>query len=109
LGVEVCYDINQAIKEADVLNVLRLQLERQKEHLFPSIREYIRLFGIDKERLALAKKDVLILHPGPVNRGIELSVDVADSPYALILNQVTNGIAVRMAVLYLLCTKTGGK
>jgi len=109
LGVKVCYDINEAIKDADVINVLRLQLERQKEHLFPSIREYIRLFGIDKERLLQAKKDVLILHPGPVNRGVELSVDVADSVYSLILNQVTNGIAVRMAVLYLLCTQTGKK
>jgi len=109
LGVKVCYDINEAIKDADVVNVLRLQLERQKEHLLPSIREYIRLFGIDKERLSVAKKDVLILHPGPVNRGIELSVDVADSPEALILNQVTNGIAVRMAVLYLLCVQTGEK
>jgi aspartate carbamoyltransferase catalytic subunit len=107
LGVKVCYDINEAIKDADVINVLRLQLERQKEHLFPSIREYIRLFGIDKERLEHAKKDVLILHPGPVNRGVELSVDVADSVSSLILNQVTNGIAVRMAVLYLLCTQTG--
>ncbi|MDD5004967.1 MAG: aspartate carbamoyltransferase catalytic subunit [Candidatus Omnitrophica bacterium] len=109
LGVEVSYDINDAIKDADVINVLRLQMERQKEHLFPSIREYIRLFGIDKERLTHAKKDVLILHPGPVNRGIELSADVADSPYALILNQVTNGIAVRMAVLYLLGVQKGEK
>ncbi|MDD5618659.1 MAG: aspartate carbamoyltransferase, partial [Candidatus Omnitrophica bacterium] len=78
-------------------------------NLFPSIREYIRLFGIDKERLSLIKKDALSLHPGPVNRGVELSVDVADSSHALILNQVTNGIAVRMAVLYLLCVQTGGK
>ncbi|MBL7081090.1 MAG: aspartate carbamoyltransferase catalytic subunit [Candidatus Omnitrophica bacterium] len=102
LPVEVTYDIKKALEDADVLNILRLQLERQKESLFPSIREYRQLFGINHERLRYAKADVLILHPGPVNRGIEISCDVADSQSSLILEQVTNGLAIRMAVLYLL-------
>lgn len=102
LGVRVTYQIREATKEADVLNVLRLQLERQKENLFSSLKEYIRFFGIDKEKLKDAKKDILIMHPGPVNRGIELSTDVADGQYSVILDQVTNGIAVRMGILYLL-------
>jgi len=102
LGVKVTYNIKEAIASADVLNVLRLQIERQKENLFPSLKEYIRLFGIDKEKLRDAKKDILIMHPGPVNRGIELSPDVADGEFSVILDQVTNGVAIRMAVLYLL-------
>jgi aspartate carbamoyltransferase catalytic subunit len=102
LGVKITYDIREAISDADVLNVLRLQIERQKENLFPSLKEYIRLFGIDKEKLKFAKKDILIMHPGPVNRGIELSADVADGQYSVILDQVANGVAVRMAILYLL-------
>ncbi len=102
MGVEVTYDISEAIKGADVLNVLRIQLERQAQGLFPSIREYAVKFGIDRKKLELAKKDVLIMHPGPINRGVELTPEVADGPYSVILDQVTNGIAVRMAILYLI-------
>ncbi|MBM3253479.1 MAG: aspartate carbamoyltransferase catalytic subunit [Candidatus Omnitrophica bacterium] len=101
LGVRVTNKLKEAIEEADVLNILRVQLERQSENLFPSIREYTNEFGIDSEKLKYAKKDILIMHPGPINRGIELTPDVADGPYSVILDQVTNGIAVRMAVLYL--------
>ena len=100
MGVKVTNNLDEAIKGADVLNILRIQLERQKSGLFPSIREYINLFGVNKERLKNAKKDILIMHPGPINRGIELTHDVADGPYSVILEQVTNGIAVRMAVLF---------
>ncbi|MGE4357488.1 MAG: aspartate carbamoyltransferase catalytic subunit [Candidatus Omnitrophota bacterium] len=103
--VKVTYDIKNAIKDADVLNVLRIQLERQKSNLFPSLREYAINFGIDLEKLKLAKPDVLIMHPGPINRGVEISPEVADGPYSVILEQVTNGIAVRMAVLYLLSNR----
>lgn len=106
MGVKVTSDLDKAIEGADVLNVLRIQLERQKKGLFPSIREYVNLFGINLERLKKAKGDVLIMHPGPVNRGVELTPDVADGPYSVILEQVANGIAVRMAVLFLV---TGGK
>ena len=106
MGVKVTNNLDEAIKGADVLNILRIQLERQKSGLFPSIREYINLFGVNKERLKNAKKDILIMHPGPINRGIELTHDVADGPYSVILEQVTNGIAVRMAVLFLV---TGSK
>ena len=103
MGVKVTYDLGEALKGADAINVLRIQLERQKRSLFPSIREYIKCFGIDKESLKkYAKKDVLIMHPGPINRGVELSQDAADSEYSVILGQVTNGVAVRMAVLFLL-------
>lgn len=103
MGVKVTYDLKEAIRNADVLNVLRIQLERQKKGLFPSIREYARKFGIQKDVLKeCAKKDILIMHPGPINRGIELSQDVADGPYSVILDQVTNGVAIRMAVLFLL-------
>lgn len=103
MGVKVTYDIVDAIKDADVINVLRIQFERQHKALFPSIREYIRSFGIDAELLKkCAKKDLMIMHPGPINRGVELSQDVADSEYSVILDQVTNGVAVRMAVLFLL-------
>ena len=100
-GVKVTYDIKEAIEGADVINMLRIQLERQGQSLFPSIREYSMKFGLDAEKMKYAKKDVLIMHPGPVNRGIELAPEVADGPYSVILEQVTNGIAVRMAVLYL--------
>ena len=101
LGVEVCYDIDKVIPECDVINILRIQLERQQSGLFPSIREYARIFGLNSERLAKAKDDLLIMHPGPMNRGIEITADVADGPHSVVLNQVTNGLAVRMAVLYL--------
>jgi aspartate carbamoyltransferase catalytic subunit len=105
LNVKVFTDIHKAINGSDVIMVLRIQLERQEKGLFPSIREYSRLFGLDREKLKKAKKDVIIMHPGPINRDVEISTDVADGPYSLILDQVTNGVAVRMAILHLL---TGG-
>lgn len=101
LGVRISYDIDKVIKEVDVINILRIQLERQQRGLFPSIREYARLFGINTERIKRAKPDVLVMHPGPINRGIEITPDVADGDRSVILQQVTNGLAVRMAVLYL--------
>lgn len=104
LGVNVIYDIDEAIQENDVLNVLRIQLERKAREYFPSIREYSKYFGITEERLEKNGKDVLIMHPGPINRGVELSSGVADGLQQIILKQVTNGVAVRMAVLYLLGT-----
>jgi len=102
LGVEVFTDLERAIADVDVIMMLRLQLERQEAGLFPTLREYSRLFGLTIERLKAAKSDVLIMHPGPINRGVEIAPEVADGPYSLILNQVENGIAVRMALLYLL-------
>lgn len=105
LGVKVMYDIDDAIAWADVLNVLRIQLERQERPLFPSLREYHEYFGVTKQRLAKASRDIVILHPGPINRDVELSSDVADGEHSLILQQVLNGVAVRMAVLYLLGTR----
>jgi len=102
MGVKVYYDLDEVIGELDVINILRIQMERQKENLFPSVREYNEIFGITDERLKRAKKDLLVMHPGPMNRGIEISSSVADSPRSVITEQVTNGIAVRMAVLYLL-------
>jgi len=105
LGVKVVYDINQAIAENDVLNVLRIQLERKAATTIPSVREYHNYFGVTVDRIEKHNPDILILHPGPINRGVELSSEVADGPYQVILDQVTNGVAVRMAVLYLL----GGK
>ncbi|MBI5360544.1 MAG: aspartate carbamoyltransferase catalytic subunit [Planctomycetes bacterium] len=101
LGVKVSYNIDEILPEVDVINILRIQLERQQSGLFPSIREYTRLFGINSERLSRAKKDVLVMHPGPVNRGIEITPEVADGKNSVILSQVSNGLAVRMAVLYL--------
>ena len=99
--------IEDAIKDADAINVLRIQLERQKAGLFPSTREYARIFGLNDERLALAKKDVLILHPGPMNKGLEISPYVAYGDHSVIQEQVQNGVAVRMALLTLVLT--GGK
>ena len=104
LGVNVIHNIDEAIQENDVLNVLRIQLERKAREYFPSIREYAKYFGITQERLEKIGKDILILHPGPINRGVELSSEVADGLNQIILRQVTNGVAVRMAVLYLLGT-----
>ena len=101
-GVTVIDRIEDAIQWADALNILRLQLERMHGGYIPSLREYNRVFGVSRERLERAPKDVLILHPGPMNRGVEIDSDVADGPHSVILNQVTNGVAVRMAVLYLL-------
>jgi len=105
LGVKVTHNLDEALSGADVVNVLRIQLERQESSLFPSIREYIRLYGVNLQRLEKAKKDLLIMHPGPINRGVEITPEVADGPYSVILEQVTNGLAVRMAVLYLLMGK----
>ena len=100
-GVRATYDVVEAIHDADVLMLLRIQHERQEALLVPSLREYRLRYGIDRERLRLAKPDVLVMHPGPINRGVELDSSVADGPYSVILDQVTNGLAVRMAVLYL--------
>ncbi len=102
LGVHVFRRVEEAIEWADVLNILRLQLERMEGGYVPSLREYNRVFGVSRARLEAAPRDVLILHPGPMNRGVEIDSDVADGPHSVILNQVTNGVAVRMAVLYLL-------
>jgi aspartate carbamoyltransferase catalytic subunit len=102
LGIEVFHNIDEIIPQVDVMNILRLQLERQREALFPSLREYHNYFGITRERLENATKPILIMHPGPMNRGLEITSDVADSEHSVILEQVTNGVAVRMAVLYLL-------
>ncbi len=103
MGVKVTYELGEAVEKADVINVLRIQKERQGKNLFPSIREYVNLYGITKEVLTkYARKKLIIMHPGPVNRGVELSNDVADSGHSVILDQVTNGVAVRMAVLFLL-------
>ena len=102
LGVTEFTRIEDAIAWADALNVLRLQLERMTSGFIPSLREYNRVFGITSERLARSEKDIVVMHPGPMNRGVEIDSDVADGPYSIILPQVTNGVAVRMAVLYLL-------
>jgi len=109
LGASVTYSLQEAVSDADVIYLLRVQLERGSGRGLPSIREYVRLYGINAERLKKAKPDVLIMHPGPVNRGVELTSDVADGKHSVILDQVTNGIAVRMAVLYLLASVRGKK
>ncbi|HRP88725.1 MAG TPA: aspartate carbamoyltransferase catalytic subunit [Edaphocola sp.] len=105
LGVEVSYNVRETLEWCDVANVLRIQLERQNKPLFSSLREYAMYFGIDKNLLSNIKKEIVIMHPGPINRGVELSSDVADSENAIILDQVENGVAVRMAALYLLAGK----
>jgi aspartate carbamoyltransferase catalytic subunit len=97
--VEVAYDLDAILPRCDVLNLLRIQFERQRSGLFPSIREYRLLFGVDGERMKKAKPNVLLLAPGPINRGVEVTPEVADGPNSAILDQVTNGLAVRMAVL----------
>lgn len=107
LGVEVELDINKALQWCDVANVLRIQLERQQIKYFPSLREYSLYYGINKKMLDNLKKQIIIMHPGPINRGVELSSDAADSQHSIILDQVENGVAVRMAVLYLLAEATG--
>jgi aspartate carbamoyltransferase catalytic subunit len=101
-GVRATTSIDEAVEGADVIMMLRIQLERMQGHFFPSLREYFRLFGLTPERLALAKPDAIVMHPGPMNRGVEIASEVADGPYSVILGQVANGVAVRMAVLYLL-------
>jgi aspartate carbamoyltransferase catalytic subunit len=102
MGVEAAYDLESAIRGADVIMMLRIQLERQGRMAFPSVKEYFNLFGLTTERLKAAKDDVIIMHPGPMNRGVEIASEVADGPYSVILEQVTHGVSVRMAVLYLL-------
>ncbi len=102
LGVEVTYSLTEAVRQADVIMMLRLQLERQGQMFFSTLREYSRVFGLNQKHLALAKPDALVMHPGPLNRGVEISPEVADGIQSAILQQVTNGVAVRMAVLYLL-------
>lgn len=102
LGVEVEYNLDKVLKWADVVNVLRIQTERMEQQYFPTSREYAEYFGINKQKLDRNARDVIIMHPGPINRGVELNSDAADSKYSIILDQVENGVAVRMAVLYLL-------
>lgn len=102
MGATVYYNLEEAIEGVDVIMMLRIQLERGAGTAFPSLREYSRFFGLSRDRLKAAKEDVLIMHPGPINRGVEISSEVADGPYSIILNQVANGVAVRMALLYLL-------
>jgi aspartate carbamoyltransferase catalytic subunit len=109
LGVETAYRLDDVLPRCDVVNVLRIQFERQRSGLFPSIQEYFRLFGVDGARLQRAKPDILLLAPGPINRGVELTPEVADGPHSAILQQVTNGLAVRMAVLHLLCGQPAGE
>ena len=106
MGCRVTHDVDKAIREADIINLLRIQHERQRKTMFPSIGEYTQLFGLNKARLAKTKPDALVMHPGPINRGVEIDSEIADCGRSLILEQVTNGLAVRMAVLFLL---NGGK
>jgi aspartate carbamoyltransferase catalytic subunit len=106
MGCRVTYDMDEAIRDADVINLLRIQHERQRKTMFPSIGEYTQLFGLNKARLAKTKPDAIIMHPGPINRGVEIDSEIADCGRSVILEQVTNGLAVRMAVLFLL---NGGK
>lgn len=106
MGAAVSYNFDQEIKDADFINMLRIQKERQEKGLFPSVEEYAKLFGLNSERMTKAKKDVVVMHPGPINRGIEMTSAVADGPHNVILEQVTNGVAVRTALLFLLL---GGK
>jgi len=101
-GATATTRVEDAIADADVVMMLRIQMERMQGHFFPSLREYFTLYGLTKERLALAKPDAIVMHPGPMNRGVEIASDVADGPASVILEQVSNGVAVRMAVLYLL-------
>ena len=107
LGVQVEFDVKKALEWCDVANVLRIQLERQQIKYFPSLREYSIYYGINRKMLEDLKRPILIMHPGPINRGVELSSDAADSSHSIILDQVENGVAVRMAVLYLLAAATG--
>ena len=105
MAVTVSSRIDTAIGDADIVMVLRIQTEREHQNIFPSLREYASCFGLNANNIKLAKDDALVMHPGPINRGVEISPDIADGPYSIILEQVTNGVAVRMALLYLL---TGG-
>jgi aspartate carbamoyltransferase catalytic subunit len=103
LGARVTHDIAEAVEGADVIMMLRIQTERMAQGLFPSLREYSSRFCLDGRVMKKAKPDAIVMHPGPINRGIEISSEVADGPYSMILDQVTHGVAMRMAVLYLLC------
>lgn len=105
MGVRAFTNIAKAIPEADIIMMLRIQTEREKQCIFPSLREYARYFSLNSSNISLAREDVLVMHPGPMNRGVEISPEIADGPRSIILDQVTNGVAVRMALLYLL---TGG-
>ena len=105
LGVKAFTAIDEAIRDADIVMMLRIQMEREKQNVFPSLREYAAHFSLNRRNIGLARKDVLVMHPGPLNRGVEISPEIADGPHSIILDQVTNGVAVRMALLYLL---TGG-
>ena len=107
MGVAVFRHINEAIQDADIIMMLRVQTEREKQNIFPSLREYAAYFSLNTRNIRRAKDDVLVMHPGPINRGVEISPDIADGPYSIILEQVTNGVAVRMALLYLLTGGTG--
>jgi aspartate carbamoyltransferase catalytic subunit len=106
MGCRVTYNVEEAIADADIINLLRIQHERQRKSMFPSLGEYSSLFGLNQKRLALTKPDALIMHPGPINRGVEIDSEIADCGRSVILEQVTNGLAVRMAVLFLV---NGGK
>ncbi|MBC7390738.1 MAG: aspartate carbamoyltransferase catalytic subunit [Opitutaceae bacterium] len=106
LGVQISHNVKESLNWCDVANVLRIQMERQQISYFPSLREYALYFGINKEILDSLNKEIVIMHPGPINRGVELTSDVADSPHSIILDQVENGVAIRMAVLYLLASRT---
>jgi len=106
LGCTVTWDMEKAVKDADVVMVLRIQLERQEKGLFPSVREYAKLYGLNKSKLSLAKEDALVMHPGPMNRGIEITAEIAESCQSVVEEQVTNGVAIRMALLYIM---GGGK
>ena len=108
LGLRPTTVVEEAVRDADVVMLLRIQHERMHGHFFPSVREYFALFGMTRERLALAKPDVIVMHPGPMNRGVEIDSEVADGPFSVILEQVSNGVAVRMAVLYLLAGGADG-
>jgi aspartate carbamoyltransferase catalytic subunit len=109
LGARVCSSVEEALTDADVVMALRIQKERQDDPLIPSLREYARFFGINRSLLQHARPDALIMHPGPINRGVEMNPDVADGKGSVILEQVTNGVAVRMALLYLVMGHEGGR
>jgi aspartate carbamoyltransferase catalytic subunit len=102
LGVEVAYDLDKILPRCDVLNLLRIQFERQAIRPFPSVREYALLYAMNAERMRMSKPDILIMAPGPINRGVEITPEVADGPHSVILQQVSNGVSIRMAALWLL-------
>ena len=106
MGCRISHSLDAVLGEVDVINMLRIQFERFSSNLFPSVREYSRFFGLNSERLARCKKNVLVMHPGPMNRGVEITSEVADGPNSCILQQVANGLAIRMAVLYLVSQGT---